>query len=30
MKIKITDYEKLKDRIDELENELLLKSKQIP
>ena len=30
MKIKITDYEKMKDRIDELENELLLKSKALP
>lgn len=30
MKIKITDYEKLKDRVGELENELLLKSKALP
>lgn len=30
MKIKITDYEKMKDRIEELENELLLKSKALP
>lgn len=30
MKIKITDYEKMKDRIEELENELLLKQKSLP
>ena len=30
MRIKITDYEKMKDRIEELENELLLKTKALP
>jgi len=30
MRIKITDYEKMKDRIDELEKELLLRGSQEP